>query len=85
MIILIDTVEKVIEVEGIDNEEETKKVLKDTLKNFKNYEHIIIPPVKINIIPITKNLTVEDFMKKLITSSLQLDNPVDVKPGPPKK
>lgn len=85
MIILIDTIEKVIEVEGIDNEEETKKVLKDTYKNFKEYEHIIIPPIKINVIPITKDLTVEDFMKNLISSSLKLDNPNDVKPGPPKK
>jgi hypothetical protein len=83
MIILIDTSEKVIEVEGVETEEDTKKILKETLKNFKDYEHIVVPPVKINFIPIDNTINVQDFVNKLFNNSFDLEKINDVKPGPP--
>lgn len=84
MIILIDTKDKVIEVEGIENEKETKRILRETLKNFKEYEHIVIPSVKIKVIPIDKTFTIEDFVNKLTKNFFEKTNITDVKPGPPK-
>lgn len=83
MIILIDTSEKIIEVEGVENEEDTKKILKETLRNFKDYEHIVIPPVKINFIPIDNSINVQEFVTKLLNNSFEFEKTTDVKPGPP--
>lgn len=84
MIILIDTKDRVIEVEGIENEKETKRILRETLKNFKEFELIVVPPVKIKVIPINKNFTIEDFVKNITKNVFDMTNITDVKPGPPK-
>ena len=84
MIILIDTKDRVIEVEGIDSAKDTKRILRETIKNFSEFEHIIVPPVKVKVIPITKTFTIEDFVKKIMSTTPRPEDMLDIKPGPPK-
>ena len=55
MIILIDTEDKVIEVEKVIDKKDTKKLIRETLRNFDDFEHVVTPPIQIKFIPINKN------------------------------
>lgn len=85
MIILIDTEDKVIEVEGVNTAKETKKIIRETLKNFDDFEHIITPSIEIKIIPINTDFILDSFLKNFITLSGDKKNSLDIKPGPPKQ
>jgi hypothetical protein len=84
MIILIDTKERVIEVEGIESAKDTKRILRETIKNFSEFDHIILPPVKVKVIPMTKNFTIEDFIKNIMSTTPTPEDILDIKPGPPR-
>ena len=83
MIILIDTEDKVIEVEGDNTAKEIKKIIRETLKNFDDFEHIITPTIEIKIIPINTDFILDSFLKNFITLSGSKKNILDIKPGPP--
>jgi hypothetical protein len=85
MIILIDTEDKVIEVEKVIDKKDTKKLIRETLRNFDDFEHVVTPPVEIKFIPINKNFTIEDFVKKIISKAPNPDDISDIKPGPPRQ
>lgn len=83
MIILIDTEDKVIEVEGIENEKQAKQLLRDALKNFSEYEYVQVPPMKVNFIPLDKTMDLKDLLIKLIGNP-NVDIQSDDKPRPPR-
>jgi hypothetical protein len=85
MIILIDTEDKVIEVEGVNTSKETKKIIRETLKNFDDFEHIITPSIEIKIIPINTDFIMNNFFKNFTNLSGDKKNSLDIKPGPPKQ
>jgi hypothetical protein len=83
MIILIDFEDKIIEVDGINNAKETKKIIRETLKNFNDFEHVIAPPIEVKIIPINTDFIMNNFLKGFTELSGSQKNTLDIKPGPP--
>ena len=82
MIVLIDTQDNVIEAEGVKDEKETKKILRDALTNFKDYEHIIVePPPKLHIYVFNP----KDIIQHFPLATRYVEKPSDVKPGPTTK
>jgi hypothetical protein len=63
MIILIDTEDKVIEVEGDISAKDTKKNLRLALKEFEDYNYVAFDPIKITFIPIDLNSTIDNLLK----------------------
>ena len=63
MIILIDTEDKTIEVEGDISVKDTKKKLRLALKEFEDYNYVVFDPLKITFIPIDLNSTIDSFLK----------------------
>lgn len=85
MIILIDTEDKVIEVETVIDKKDTKRILRETLRNFDDFEHVVTPPIQIKFIPINKNFIMENFFENFTELSPSDKDVLDVKPGPPSK
>jgi len=84
MIILIDTEDKTIEIEGTVSAKETKKNLKLVLKEFDQYNYIIFDPITIKFIP----LDLTDTFNNLLNYNNNIGNIIkqrDIKPGPPKQ
>jgi hypothetical protein len=85
MIILIDFEDKIIEVDGINNAKETKKIIRETLKNFDDFEHVITPTIEVKIIPINTDFIMNNFLKNFTNLSGNQKNILDIKPGPPRQ
>ena len=85
MIILIDTEDKTIEVEGNISVKDTKKKLRLALKEFEDYNYIVFDPLKITFIPIDLNSTIDSFLKGINDNPSDTSNKKDIKPGPPKQ
>jgi hypothetical protein len=85
MIILIDTEDKTIEVEGEISIKDTKKNLRLALKEFENYNYIVFDPLKITFIPIDLTTTLNNFLKGINDYPSDTSNKKDIKPGPPKE
>jgi hypothetical protein len=85
MIILIDTEDKTIEVEGDISVKDTKKKLRLALKEFEDYNYIVFDPLKITFIPIDLNSTIDSFLKGINDNPSDTSNKKDIKPGPPKQ
>lgn len=85
MIILIDTEDKTIEVEGDISVKDTKKKLRLALKEFEEYNYIVFDPLKITFIPIDLNSTIDSFLKGINDNPSDTSNKKDIKPGPPKQ
>jgi hypothetical protein len=85
MIILIDFEDKIIEVDGINNVKETKKIIRETLKNFDDFEHVVTPPIEVKIIPINTDFIMNNFLKNFTNLSGNQKNILDIKPGPPRQ
>lgn len=85
MIILIDTEDKTIEVEGEISIKDTKKKLRLALKEFEDYDYIVFDPLKITFIPIDLNSTIDSFLKGINDNPSDTSNKKDIKPGPPKQ
>lgn len=85
MIILIDTEDKTIEVEGDISIKDTKKKLRLALKEFEDYNYIVFDPLKITFIPIDLNSTIDSFLKGINDNPSDTSNKKDIKPGPPKQ
>lgn len=85
MIILIDTEDKTIEVEGDISVKDTKKKLRLALKEFEDYDYIVFDPLKITFIPIDLNSTIDSFLKGINDNPSDTSNKKDIKPGPPKQ
>lgn len=85
MIILIDTEDKTIEVEGEISIKDTKKKLRLALKEFEDYNYIVFDPLKITFIPIDLNSTIDSFLKGINDNPSDTSNKKDIKPGPPKQ
>jgi hypothetical protein len=85
MIILIDTEDKTIEVEGEISIKDTKKNLRLALKEFENYNYIVFDPLKITFIPIDLTTTLDNFLKGINDYPSDTSNKKDIKPGPPKE
>lgn len=85
MIILIDFEDKIIEVDGINNAKETKKIIRETLKNFDDFEHVVTPPIEVKIIPINTDFIMNNFLKNFTNLSGNQKNILDIKPGPPRQ
>lgn len=85
MIILIDTEDKTIEVEGDISIKDTKKKLRLALKEFEDYDYIVFDPLKITFIPIDLNSTIDSFLKGINDNPSDTSNKKDIKPGPPKQ
>lgn len=85
MIILIDTEDKTIEVEGEISIKDTKKKLRLALKEFEDYDYVVFDPLKITFIPIDLNSTIDSFLKGINDNPSDTSNKKDIKPGPPKQ
>ena len=85
MIILIDTEDKTIEVEGEISIKDTKKKLRLALKEFEDYNYIVFDPLKITFIPIDLNSTIDSFLKGINDNPSDTSTKKDIKPGPPKQ
>lgn len=85
MIILIDTEDKTIEVEGEISIKDTKKNLRLALKEFENYNYIVFDPLKITFIPIDLTTTLNNFLKGINDYPSDTSNKKDIQPGPPKE
>jgi len=85
MIILIDTEDKVIEVEGDISAKDTKKKLRLVLKEFEEYNYVAFDPIKITFIPIDLNSTIDSFLKGINDHPSDTSKRKDIKPGPPKE
>ena len=85
MIILIDTEDKTIEVEGDISVKDTKKKLRLALKEFEDYNYVVFDPLKITFIPIDLNSTIDSFLKGINDNPSDTSNKKDIKPGPPKQ
>ena len=85
MIILIDTEDKVIEVEGDISAKDTKKKLRLALKEFEEYNYVVFDPIKITFIPIELTTTLDNFLKGINDYPSDTSNKKDIKPGPPKE
>ena len=85
MIILIDTEDKTMEVEGEISIKDTKKNLRLALKEFENYNYIVFDPLKITFIPIDLTTTLNNFLKGINDYPSDTSNKKDIKPGPPKE
>lgn len=85
MIILIDFEDKIIEVDGINNAKETKKIIRETLKTFDDFEHVITPTIEVKVIPINTDFILNNFLKNFTDLSGNQKNILDIKPGPPRQ
>jgi len=85
MIILIDTEDKTIEVEGNISAKDTKKKLRLALKEFEEYNYVVFDPIKITFIPIELTTTLDNFLKGINDYPSDTSNKKDIKPGPPKE
>jgi len=85
MIILIDTEDKVIEVEGDISARDTKKKLRLALKEFEEYNYVVFDPIKITFIPIELTTTLDNFLKGINDYPSDTSKRKDIKPGPPKE
>jgi hypothetical protein len=85
MIILIDTEDKVIEVEGDISAKDTKKNLRLALKEFEDYNYVAFDPIKITFIPIDLNSTIDNLLKGINDHPSNTSKRKDIKPGPPKE
>jgi hypothetical protein len=85
MIILIDTEDKTIEVEGNISAKDTKKKLRLALKEFEEYNYVVFDPIKITFIPIELTTTLDNFLKGINDYPSDTSKRKDIKPGPPKE
>ena len=85
MIILIDTEDKTIEVEGNISAKDTKKKLRLALKEFEEYNYVAFDPIKITFIPIELTTTLDNFLKGINDYPSDTSKRKDIKPGPPKE
>jgi hypothetical protein len=85
MIVVIDFEDKIIEVDGVDNAKEAKKIIRETLKNFDDFEYLVSPPVEIKFIQLSEDFTLDDFKQQFLPLSVNRKDNLDIKPGPPSK